>query len=104
MGASKVQLPLVAAVRVASNVILNVATVVTEWAEMGGFLFVDAQAVNAQFRVCPKCLVTDRAGDAAHSCVQRLVGIQAVAPGGAELTERALVGLHAFMLDAHVLA
>lgn len=40
-GASKIQLPLMAATDMASDVILDIATVVTEWAEVGGLLLVD---------------------------------------------------------------
>lgn len=103
-GAGKVQLPLVAAVNMASDIVLNIAAVVTEWAEVGGLLLVDTQAVNAQLGVGAKGLATNRTGDAAHSGVQGLMGLQAVAPRGAELAVRTLVRLHAFVLDAHVLA
>lgn len=60
--------------------------------------------MNAQFGIGAKSLATSSTGDAAHAGVQGLVGIQAVTPGGAEITVRALVRLHTFMLDADVLA
>lgn len=93
-----------AATDMASDVVLDIATVVAERAEVGGLLLVDTQMVNAQFGIGAKRLATSGTGNAAHTGVQGLVCIQAVTPGGAEITVRALVRLHAFVLDADVLA
>lgn len=93
-----------AATDMARDVILDIATVVAERAEVGGLLLVDTQVVNAQFGIGAKRLATSGTGNAAHPGVQGLVGIQAVTPGGAEIAVRALVRLHAFVLDADVLA
>lgn len=102
-GAAEVELAMVAAVNVAGDVILEVAAVVTERAEVGGCLLMHPQAVDAQLGVGAEGLAADAAGDAPHAGVQGLVGLQAVASRGAELAVAALVRLHPLVLDADVL-
>jgi len=101
--AAEVELAAVAAVDVAGDVVLQVAAVVAERAEVGGRLLVHPQAVDAQLGVGAEGLAADAAGDAPHAGVQGLVGFQAVAPRGAELAVAALVRLHPLVLDADVL-
>lgn len=102
-GAAKVELAMVAAVDMAGDVILQVAAVVAERAEVSGCLLVHPQAVDAQLGVGAEGLAADAAGNAPHAGVQGLVGLQAVASRGAELAVAAFVWLHPLVLDADVL-
>lgn len=92
-----------AAIDVAGDVVAEVATVVTERTEVGGCLVMDPELVQAELGVGAEGLGTRAAGDAADTCVSGLVRLQAVPPGGGEVTEGALMWLHTLVLEAPVL-
>lgn len=97
------QFAAMAAAEVASDVVLTVAAIIAQVAEVRGFLLVDSAPMQAQFRVGAKSAIADVAGDAADPGVERFVSFQSVTASGAEVAVLAAVRFDALVADAHVL-